>query len=265
MAPTKFEQFCGAAPGDVDGSTGVDVTDALLVAMYTQGQELPTSTCDARIAFGCADVNADSSTDVLDALLIARAYVGLVDLAWPGPPSAAPTTAVPTTEAPTFATEPPTERPSYAPSARPTSRPSTSGPSYAPSARPTTLWDPSPAPTAPSYASASKEGAFSTSRPSTRPVTFTQVRTDGGGHVRPDARLVRGALVSAFRPAKLRPYDLHAYCTSVTRSLFSDAAPFGGPILRDAATKHGNAYDALAVIGTDLCDKSTNVFAAAIL
>lgn len=91
------------------------------------------------------------------------------------------------------------------------------------------------------------------------------VRTDGGGHVRPDARLVRGALVSAFRPAKLRPYDLHAYCTSVTRSLFSDAAPFGGPILRDAATKHGNAYDALAVIGTDLCDESTNVFAAAVL
>lgn len=96
-------------------------------------------------------------------------------------------------------------------------------------------------------------------------MTFTQVRTDGGGHVRPDARLVRGALVSAFRQAKLRPYDLHAYCTSVARGLFSDAAPFGGPILRDAATKHGNAYDALAVVGTDLCDESTNVFAAAVL
>ena len=99
MAPTKFKQFCGPDPGDVDGINGVDMTDALLVAKYTQGQHLPTATCDTRIAFGCADVNADDATDVLDALLIARAYVGLVDLNWPGPPSAAPTTALPTTEA----------------------------------------------------------------------------------------------------------------------------------------------------------------------
>merc|ERR1711965_170321 len=125
--------------------------------MYTQGQELPTSTCDKRIAFGCADVNADDATDVLDALLIARAFVGLVDLVWPGPPSAAPTTAMPTTEAPTFATEPPTEGPTYSPSARPTSPPSTTFPTYEPSAQPTTLWDPSPAPTAPSCDSESEE------------------------------------------------------------------------------------------------------------
>jgi len=129
ISPTKFEQFCGAEPGDVDGINGVDVTDALLVAKYTQGQDLPTSACDTRIAFGCADVNADDATDVLDALLIARAYVGLVDLDWPGPPSAAPTTALPTTEAPTLSTEPPTERPTYSPSARPTSPSSTSIPS----------------------------------------------------------------------------------------------------------------------------------------
>ena len=157
MAPTKFEQFCGPDPGDVDGINGVDVTDALLVAKYTQGQDLPTAACDTRIAFGCADVNADDATDVLDALLIARAFVGLVDLDWPGPPSAAPTTALPTTEAPTFATEPPTERPTYSPSERPTSPPSTGIPSYEPSAQPTTLWDPSPAPTAPSCDSESEE------------------------------------------------------------------------------------------------------------
>ena len=157
MAPTKFEQYCGPDPGDVDGVNGVDVTDALLVAKYTQGQDLPTATCDTRIAFGCADVNADDATDVLDALLIARAYVGLVDLNWPGPPSAAPTTAMPTTEAPTFATEPPTEGPTYSPSERPTSPPSTGIPSYEPSAQPTTLWDPSPAPTAPSCDSESEE------------------------------------------------------------------------------------------------------------
>ena len=157
MAPTKFEQFCGPDPGDVDGINGVDMTDALLVAKYTQGQDLPTAACDTRIAFGCADVNADDATDVLDALLIARAFVGLVDLVWPGPPSAAPTTAMPTTEAPTFATEPPTEGPTYSPSARPTSPPSTNFPTYEPSAQPTTLWDPSPAPTAPSCDSESEE------------------------------------------------------------------------------------------------------------
>ena len=50
MAPTKFEQYCGPDPGDVDGVNGVDVTDALLVAKYTQGQDLPTAACDTRIA-----------------------------------------------------------------------------------------------------------------------------------------------------------------------------------------------------------------------
>ena len=169
MAPTKFEQFCGPEPGDVDGVNGVDVTDALLVAKYTQGQDMPTAACDTRIAFGCADVNADDATDVLDALLIARAYVGLVDLNWPGPPSAAPTTALPTTEAPTFATEPPTEGPTYFPSERPTSPPSTGIPSYEPSAQPTTLWDPSPAPTAPSYAPTAADTYEPTLGPSAQP------------------------------------------------------------------------------------------------
>jgi hypothetical protein len=169
MAPTKFEHFCGPDPGDVDGINGADVTDALLVAKYTQGQGLRTSACDMRIAFGCADVNADDATDVLDALLIARAYVGLVDLDWPGPPSAAPTTIMPTTGAPTFATEPPTERPTYSPSARPTSPPSTSLPSYEPSAQPTMLWDPSPAPTAPSYAPTAAETYIPPLGPSAAP------------------------------------------------------------------------------------------------
>ncbi|KAH8053536.1 hypothetical protein JL722_9378 [Aureococcus anophagefferens] len=80
-APTVFETFCGSVPGDVDGLDGVDVTDALLIAMFTQDLALPTTTCYERIDFGCGDVNRDNATSILDAVLIARHYVGLVELA----------------------------------------------------------------------------------------------------------------------------------------------------------------------------------------
>ncbi|KAH8064384.1 hypothetical protein JL722_1249 [Aureococcus anophagefferens] len=66
--------------GDVDGLDGVDVTDALLIAMYTQDLALPTTTCYERIDFGCG-VNLDNAASILDAVLIARHYVGLVELA----------------------------------------------------------------------------------------------------------------------------------------------------------------------------------------
>ncbi|KAK7242221.1 hypothetical protein SO694_00013265 [Aureococcus anophagefferens] len=41
---------------------------------------LPTTTCYERIDFGCGDVNLDDATPILDAALIARHYVGLVEL-----------------------------------------------------------------------------------------------------------------------------------------------------------------------------------------
>ena len=70
----------GKVMGTLDG---VDVTDALLIAMFTQDLALPTTTCYERIDFGCGDVNRDNVTSILDAVLIARHYVGLVELVWP--------------------------------------------------------------------------------------------------------------------------------------------------------------------------------------
>ena len=196
MAPTKFEQFCGPDPGDVDGINGVDVTDALLVAKYTQGQDLPTAACDTRIAFGCADVNADGATDVLDALLIARAFVGLADLVW-RTSVAAPTTAMPTTEAPTFARSRQRKGPPTLPQrGRQARRRPAPLPTYEPSAQPRTLWDPSPAPTAPSCDSSQKSCLDGTENVHT-------VRTNRDANCPLD-----GALVSALCPAKLRAYDL---------------------------------------------------------
>jgi hypothetical protein len=57
--------------GDVNGDDGVDIVDALLVAQYYVGL-ITTIDEDA------ADVNCDGGIDIVDALLIAQYYVGLI-------------------------------------------------------------------------------------------------------------------------------------------------------------------------------------------
>jgi len=58
--------------GDVNGDSGVDIIDALLVARYYVGLEIPEFDIEA------ADVNCDDSVNIVDALLIAQYYVGLI-------------------------------------------------------------------------------------------------------------------------------------------------------------------------------------------
>jgi serpin B len=58
--------------GDVNGSGGIDIVDALLTAQYYVGIEPPGFQNSA------ADVNADGSINIVDALLIAQYYVGLI-------------------------------------------------------------------------------------------------------------------------------------------------------------------------------------------
>ncbi|MBN1697452.1 MAG: hypothetical protein JW881_08055 [Spirochaetales bacterium] len=58
--------------GDANGSGAVDIVDALLVARYYVGM-----IDDSSINPGLSDVNCSGSIDIVDALLIAQFYVGL--------------------------------------------------------------------------------------------------------------------------------------------------------------------------------------------
>jgi hypothetical protein len=58
--------------GDVNGSGGIDIIDALLVAQYYVGLN------PATFNLVPADVDCDGDIDIVDALLIARYYVGLI-------------------------------------------------------------------------------------------------------------------------------------------------------------------------------------------
>jgi hypothetical protein len=58
--------------GDVNGSGGIDIVDALLVAQYYVG--LNPSNFNSTLA----DVNCTGAVDIVDALLIAQFYVGLI-------------------------------------------------------------------------------------------------------------------------------------------------------------------------------------------
>jgi hypothetical protein len=80
--------------GDVDESGAIDIVDALQVARYYVGA-IP-----GLPATGNADVNGDGAINILDALLIAQYYVGMID-AFPANPTPAPSTdATPTPTAP---------------------------------------------------------------------------------------------------------------------------------------------------------------------
>ncbi|MBN1698567.1 MAG: IPT/TIG domain-containing protein [Spirochaetales bacterium] len=59
--------------GDVDGSGRIDIVDALLVAQYYVGL-IQTFAVPQN-----ADVNCDGNVTIIDALLIARYYVGILD------------------------------------------------------------------------------------------------------------------------------------------------------------------------------------------
>jgi unsaturated rhamnogalacturonyl hydrolase len=59
--------------GDVNGNGSVDIVDALLVARYYVGLAPGGFNQD------CADVNCDGDVGIIDALIIARYYVGLID------------------------------------------------------------------------------------------------------------------------------------------------------------------------------------------
>jgi hypothetical protein len=58
--------------GDVDGSGTIDIVDALLVAQAYVGLN-PANYNDA-----CADVDCSDSANIVDALLVAQLYVGLI-------------------------------------------------------------------------------------------------------------------------------------------------------------------------------------------
>lgn len=64
--------IAGKMPGDVDGNDVTDIIDALLVAKYYTGIIDPDFNTEA------ADVNCDGAIDIVDALLIAQYYVGLI-------------------------------------------------------------------------------------------------------------------------------------------------------------------------------------------
>jgi hypothetical protein len=57
--------------GDVNGSGGVDIVDALLIAQFYVGLN------PANFNSALADVNCSGVIDIVDALLIAQFYVGL--------------------------------------------------------------------------------------------------------------------------------------------------------------------------------------------
>ncbi len=64
----------GQALGDVNTSGSIDIVDALLVAQYYVGM-IP-----ANFDVTKADVNCSGVADIVDALLIARYYVGLISV-----------------------------------------------------------------------------------------------------------------------------------------------------------------------------------------
>jgi lysophospholipase L1-like esterase len=72
--------------GDVNGSGGVDIVDALLVAQYYVGLN------PANFTSSVADVNCSGAIDIVDALVIAQYYVGLISQ-FPCTPTPAPTVA----------------------------------------------------------------------------------------------------------------------------------------------------------------------------
>jgi len=59
--------------GDINNDSTVDIIDALLVARYYVGLN------PVLLKYACADVNRDGYITIVDALLIARFYVGLIE------------------------------------------------------------------------------------------------------------------------------------------------------------------------------------------
>jgi hypothetical protein len=72
--------------GDVNGDESVNIVDALLIARYYVGLETSLAYPDQ------ADVNNDDTIDIRDALMVAQFYVGTIELLeCAGEPTPAPT------------------------------------------------------------------------------------------------------------------------------------------------------------------------------
>jgi endoglucanase len=67
-----FQVYAEAILGDVNGSSTIDIVDALLVAQHYVGLPVAIDTAQA-------DVNCDGAIDIVDALDIARYFIGLLD------------------------------------------------------------------------------------------------------------------------------------------------------------------------------------------
>lgn len=67
-----IQGYAAVSTGDVNGSSTIDIVDALLVAQYYVGLYPPHFDSPA------ADVNSSGEIDILDALLISQYYVGLI-------------------------------------------------------------------------------------------------------------------------------------------------------------------------------------------
>jgi endoglucanase len=96
---SALPMFAQANLGDVNGSSTIDIVDALLVAQYYVGLN------PANFNSQAADVNASSSIDIVDALLIAQYYVGLITQ-FPGQQQTPAPTATPSTGATSIPTPP---------------------------------------------------------------------------------------------------------------------------------------------------------------
>ncbi|MBN2738514.1 MAG: cellulase family glycosylhydrolase [Spirochaetales bacterium] len=70
--PTPFEPQCSRL-GDVNNDDIVNIVDALLIAQAYVGVSGPLITVE------CGDVNCDSTQNIVDALLVAQKYVGIID------------------------------------------------------------------------------------------------------------------------------------------------------------------------------------------
>ncbi|MBN2534051.1 MAG: dockerin type I repeat-containing protein [Spirochaetales bacterium] len=68
-----FSSAFTQSPGDVNNDGNIDIVDALLIARYYVG--LPVSDFNSNVA----DVDCNDTIDIVDALLVAQYYVGLIN------------------------------------------------------------------------------------------------------------------------------------------------------------------------------------------
>jgi hypothetical protein len=83
------QHISAEALGDASGDGQIDIVDALVIAQYYVGL------LSNEIILSNSDVNADGEVDIVDALLVAQYYVNLISCFPPGCPSPQPTIPLP--------------------------------------------------------------------------------------------------------------------------------------------------------------------------